>query len=494
MAFDKWKKNYGVPSIPMNKGGGIPDLNDPTNRDTIPAMLTEGEYVLNKEATQMFGPQIEAMNEAGLQQRHMENAMVRRNMAGPLALQPGGPVGDLPIHEWDRTWPLKDEKFIIWKGKAYRVKADGTVAKEPFQGNRQQYVMDYYNNEIIANMDPWGQLDAREAQLMAEYKAEGGADIFDDNTGEEVTPLRVRTQLEKEFPELVGKHRVIDQSGRAVDVSAPLGETRTSPTDLYGQQGPGHALLRSKIFQNADPSRKMEILMMKHREGQIDTNTLENLVAGYGLHNEYNALTQNNRSVPRILEEPGDRARWEQEQQIRHDTEQALIDNEITRATEGTDWTDPYGTGAAAQDLAAHEAALAQANAAGGVGALVDPAAGTDQTGLTAPPPPLLGGGTEPPVPYYTQSEAPPAPEDFRQQFNRRYHNLPQGWFAGYDSQTGEYSPHWAGEGMPALAGVEFTRGRKGQRLVDPKTGEEYAAGTKLLNTRTGSHWIYGED
>ena len=38
----------------------VKDLNDPTNVDTVPAMLTPGEFVLNKEATAMFGPQIEA--------------------------------------------------------------------------------------------------------------------------------------------------------------------------------------------------------------------------------------------------------------------------------------------------------------------------------------------------------------------------------------------------------------------------------------------------
>ena len=56
------------------------DLNDPTNRDSVPAMLTPGEFVLNKEASIMFGPQIEAMNKAGLQQRDAEN----RNMGGVI--------------------------------------------------------------------------------------------------------------------------------------------------------------------------------------------------------------------------------------------------------------------------------------------------------------------------------------------------------------------------------------------------------------------------
>ena len=49
------------------------DRTDPTNRDTVPAMLTPGEFVLNKEATNMFAPVIEQMNNAGLQHRAMKN-------------------------------------------------------------------------------------------------------------------------------------------------------------------------------------------------------------------------------------------------------------------------------------------------------------------------------------------------------------------------------------------------------------------------------------
>ena len=58
----------------------VKDLNDPTNVDTVPAMLTEGEFVLNKEATQMFGPIIEEMNRAGLLQRKQENNMMHANV------------------------------------------------------------------------------------------------------------------------------------------------------------------------------------------------------------------------------------------------------------------------------------------------------------------------------------------------------------------------------------------------------------------------------
>lgn len=65
------------------------DKTDPTNRDTVPAMLTPGEFVLNKEATEMYGPVIQQMNNAGLQQRAVENkameaSMVTANMGGGI--------------------------------------------------------------------------------------------------------------------------------------------------------------------------------------------------------------------------------------------------------------------------------------------------------------------------------------------------------------------------------------------------------------------------
>ena len=60
------------------------DMDDPTNRDSVPAMLTPGEYVLNKEASQMFGPMIEKMNQQGLAQRHAGNQEVPHLNTGGL--------------------------------------------------------------------------------------------------------------------------------------------------------------------------------------------------------------------------------------------------------------------------------------------------------------------------------------------------------------------------------------------------------------------------
>ena len=63
----------------------VKDLNDPTNVDSVPAILTPGEYVLNKEAATMYAPIIEAMNNHGLQQRHAENQVVQANIGKKIS-------------------------------------------------------------------------------------------------------------------------------------------------------------------------------------------------------------------------------------------------------------------------------------------------------------------------------------------------------------------------------------------------------------------------
>ena len=58
------------------------DRTDPTNRDTVPAMLTPGEFVVNKEATQMYADQLKAMNNSGLALRAKRNGVPGFNEGG----------------------------------------------------------------------------------------------------------------------------------------------------------------------------------------------------------------------------------------------------------------------------------------------------------------------------------------------------------------------------------------------------------------------------
>ncbi len=99
------------------------DKTDPTNRDTVPAILTPGEYVLNKEATQMFGPVVEQMNNAGLQHRAMKNmggGIQNYNDGGYSFMKPTskfrGALKDLEADSYSTLFANSEKKETPWKG------------------------------------------------------------------------------------------------------------------------------------------------------------------------------------------------------------------------------------------------------------------------------------------------------------------------------------------------------------------------------------------
>ena len=104
-AFKAWRHG----PLGMNRGG-MTDLNDPTNRDTVPAMLTEGEFVLNKEAAAMFAPHLQKMNQAGLAQRHAENKQYLNT--GGLAGLYSAAIADVEEEEEDFIPPVYDANEI----------------------------------------------------------------------------------------------------------------------------------------------------------------------------------------------------------------------------------------------------------------------------------------------------------------------------------------------------------------------------------------------
>jgi hypothetical protein len=58
-------KMYGGKILPMNYGGMVPSYFAAGGRvgsDSVPAMLTPGEFVMNKAATKRFGPMLNQMN------------------------------------------------------------------------------------------------------------------------------------------------------------------------------------------------------------------------------------------------------------------------------------------------------------------------------------------------------------------------------------------------------------------------------------------------
>ena len=99
---------------------GIPDHpGGPKGTDTVPAWLTPGEFVMNAEATRMFEPQIEEMNNAGRAVQAQQGGTIPEYAAdgGPIYAAAGGNSGFL-ASILKRLEGVKNEAYLDSAGKA----------------------------------------------------------------------------------------------------------------------------------------------------------------------------------------------------------------------------------------------------------------------------------------------------------------------------------------------------------------------------------------
>ena len=97
-------------SIPMYDHPG-----DPKGTDTVPAWLTPGEFVVNKEATEMFGPAIKKMNDVGRQKQNEKKTMYAQE--GELVADTSWITDDLlDALRFVETGNLKPEDMVSPKG------------------------------------------------------------------------------------------------------------------------------------------------------------------------------------------------------------------------------------------------------------------------------------------------------------------------------------------------------------------------------------------
>ena len=121
------------------------DRTDPTNRDTVPAMLTPGEFVVNKEATQMYADQLKAMNNSGLALRAKRNGVPGFNEGG-YKYNTGGLVSFLKDKEGygaigatgsDKNKAYKDTGGVWTIGYGRTFNDDGSKVKAGDTTNRK---------------------------------------------------------------------------------------------------------------------------------------------------------------------------------------------------------------------------------------------------------------------------------------------------------------------------------------------------------------------
>ena len=113
MSFEFDVPQANVPamqSIPMYDHPG-----DPKGTDTVPAWLTPGEFVVNKEATDMFGPMIKKINDIGRKKQDQKKTMYAQE--GELVADTSWITDDLlDALRFVETGNLKPEDMVSPKG------------------------------------------------------------------------------------------------------------------------------------------------------------------------------------------------------------------------------------------------------------------------------------------------------------------------------------------------------------------------------------------
>ena len=101
LELDTGENNLEVPPmtsmIPQYEAvGGLAENHpgEPKGSDTVPAWLTPGEFVVNKEAVDIYGPQIKKMNDVG---REIQDGNMNPNQAPPMYAEAGTEVNDLQM-------------------------------------------------------------------------------------------------------------------------------------------------------------------------------------------------------------------------------------------------------------------------------------------------------------------------------------------------------------------------------------------------------------
>ena len=104
LEIDTGENNMEVPPmtsmIPQYEAvGGLAENHpgEPKGSDTVPAWLTPGEFVVNKEAVDMYGPQIKKMNDAG---RAVQDGNMNPNQAPPVYATAGQEISN--IEQWKK--------------------------------------------------------------------------------------------------------------------------------------------------------------------------------------------------------------------------------------------------------------------------------------------------------------------------------------------------------------------------------------------------------
>ena len=159
---------------------GVPDHpGEPKGTDTVPAWLTPGEFVMNAEATRMFEPQIEAMNDAG--------RAVQRQQGGtiPEYKAEGGTVTDYDIPA-DASGNIND---LIYSAMSNPSEQSYTYKPGQTEDRNQNIYNFAYEGKIGLDTVPNATPFDKSIIIQAMNDAQGNSEVpMDTSVPEPITP------------------------------------------------------------------------------------------------------------------------------------------------------------------------------------------------------------------------------------------------------------------------------------------------------------------
>ena len=133
--------NFVLPTK-MATGGTVPGYGE---KDTVPALLTPGEFVVNKKATQQHGPILEAMNSGKVQYRS-NGSPGERTTSGGIIIPAGSndPYADIGISPQSAENAGKKFSNVVENGLSKASKTFSTAISRALLGS----IQDELNNEL----------------------------------------------------------------------------------------------------------------------------------------------------------------------------------------------------------------------------------------------------------------------------------------------------------------------------------------------------------
>ena len=163
--------------------------------DTVDAKLTPGEFVMNKEATEMYGPEIEAMNQQGL---------IAREMGGSVPYYDGGGY----VNKLNYLMENDPDNAAHWKAIKATYFQDGS--EEPL-GFKEQYIDPHLRSGAIGKL-------GKSLVHIGQNDFTGASDALVENADKEA--IKAKKEKQSEIKDINKILRLANSAKANADIAA----------------------------------------------------------------------------------------------------------------------------------------------------------------------------------------------------------------------------------------------------------------------------------